>query len=109
MLEDVSYEILAKEGIMAAIKKVNPDLDMVAVEAKIAKKNAELAAELKFARETLAQTQTNLDNVKAELAKIKGSLLKENTSVVETLSQMNVVGLFPVSVSIVSLVLNNGS
>ena len=40
MLEDVSYEILAKEGIMAAIKKVNPDLDMAAVEAKIAK-NAE--------------------------------------------------------------------
>ena len=96
-LEDVSYEILAKEGIMAAIKKVNPDLDMVAVEAKIAKKNAALAEELKSARESLAQTQNNLDNVKAELKKIKGSLLKENTSIVETLSQMNVVGLFPIA------------
>ena len=96
-LEDVSYEILAKEGIMAAIKKVNPDLDMAAVEAKIAKKNAELAAELKSARESLAQTQSNLDNIKAELKRIKGSLLKENTSVVETLSQMNVVGLFPIA------------
>ena len=96
-LEDVSYEILAKEGIMAAIKKVNPDLDMAAVEAKIANKNAELAAELKSARESLAQTQSNLDNIKAELKRIKGSLLKENTSVVETLSQMNVVGLFPIA------------
>jgi multidrug resistance efflux pump len=96
-LEDVSYEILAKEGIMAAIKKVNPDLDMAAVEAKIAKKNADLAAELKSARESLAQTQSNLDNIKAELKRIKGSLLKENISVVETLSQMNVVGLFPIA------------
>ena len=33
----------------------------------------------------------------AELKKIKGKLLKENTSVVETLSQMNVVGLFPIA------------
>jgi hypothetical protein len=96
-LEDVSYEILAKEGIMAAIKKVNPDLDMAAVEAKIAKKNAQLAEELKSARTSLVETQTNLDSVKAELKKIKGSLLKENTSVVETLSQMNVVGLFPIA------------
>ena len=48
-------------------------------------------------RAELNKSEQALNKVKAELKKIKGKLLKENTSVVETLSQMNVVGLFPIA------------
>ena len=77
-LNAISYEIPAKEGIIAAIKKHNPDLDTAAVENKI--KNAEKThkEELKKARLELENSQKDLDNIKAELEKLRGSLQQEN-------------------------------
>ena len=96
-IENIEYEIIAKEGIIAAIKKEFPDLDTKAIQKKISKADDKVAKELNDARAELNKSEQALNKVKAELKKIKGKLLKENTSVVETLSQMNVVGLFPIA------------
>ena len=96
-IENIEYEIIAKEGIIAAIKKELPDLDTKTIQKKVAKADAKIAKELNDARAELNKSEQALNKVKAELKKIKGKLLKENTSVVETLSQMNVVGLFPIA------------
>ncbi len=96
-IENIEYEIIAKEGIIAAIKKELPNLDTKTVQKKVAKADAKIAKELNDARAELNKSEKALNKVKAELKKIKGKLLKENTSVVETLSQMNVVGLFPIA------------
>ncbi len=96
-IENIEYEIIAKEGIIASIKKEFPDLDTKIIQNKIAKADAKIAKELNDARAELNKSEQALNKVKAELKKIKGKLLKENTSVVETLSQMNVVGLFPIA------------
>ena len=96
-IENIEYEIIAKEGIIAAIKKELPNLDTKEIQKKVKKADAKIAKELNDARAELNKSEQALNKVKAELKKIKGKLLKENTSVVETLSQMNVVGLFPIA------------
>ena len=96
-LNTISYEILAKEGIMAAIKKYNPDLDTAKVEKKINKAEKAYKEELKKARSELENSQKDLDSIKAELEKLRGSLQQENISSVETFSKMNVVGLVPIA------------
>ena len=96
-IENIEYETIAKEGIVAAIKRELPDYDTEALRKKVAKEDAKIAKELNDAITELNKSEQALNKVKAELKKIKGKLLKENTSVVETLSQMNVVGLFPIA------------
>ena len=96
-IENIEYETIAKEGIIAAIKRELPDFDTEALRKKVAKEDAKIAKELNDAITELNKSEQALNKVKAELKKIKGKLLKENTSVVETLSQMNVVGLFPIA------------
>lgn len=96
-IDNIEYDMIAKEGINAVFKKQGIEIDIVAIEAKAGKIKAEHIEALKKAKAALDEGQANIDNIKSELAKIKGKKLKENISVVETLSQMNVVGLFPVA------------
>ena len=96
-IENIEYAIIAKEGIIGAIKKELPDLDTGAIRKKVEKADAKIAKDLSDARIELNKSEQALNKVKAELKKIKGKLLKENTSVVETISEMNVVGLFPIA------------
>lgn len=96
-LNEISYEVLAKEGIVAAIKRANPDLDTVLVEDKIKKAKSKHAKDLKLARKLLEKSQKDLDKIKVELEKLRGSLQQENISAVETFSKMNVVGLVPIA------------
>ena len=96
-IENIEYETIAKEGIIAAIKSELPDFDTEAMRKKVAKEDVKIAKELNDAITELNKSEQALNKVKAELEKIKGKLLKENISVVETLSQMNVVGLFPIA------------
>ena len=96
-IENIEYALIAKEGIIGAIKKELPDLDTGAIRKKVEKADAKIAKDLSDARIELNKSEQALNKVKAELKKIKGKLLKENTSVVETISEMNVVGLFPIA------------
>ena len=98
-IENIEYEMLAKEGIVSAIAAYLPgfELDTDKVDEKAKKASAEIAKELKIAKNELKNSQKSLNKLKKELKRIKGKLLKENTSIVETLSQMNVVGLFPIA------------
>ena len=49
-IENIEYEIIAKEGIIAAIKKELPDLDTKTIQKKVAKADAKIAKELNDAK-----------------------------------------------------------
>ena len=89
-LNGVDFSVLAKEGIIATIKKINPEFDA----SKLDKK---LADDLAKAKADLEATETDLSNLKDELETLRGSLQQENVSSVETFSKMNVVGLVPIA------------
>ncbi|MDB2584080.1 hypothetical protein N9Y50_05540 [Alphaproteobacteria bacterium] len=89
-LNGVDFSVLAKEGILATIKRINPEFDA----SKLDKK---LADDLAKAKEDLEATETDLSNLKDELETLRGSLQQENVSSVETFSKMNVVGLVPIA------------
>jgi len=89
-LNGVDFSVLAKEGILATIKRINPEFDA----SKLDKK---LADDLAKAKEDLEATETDLSSLKDELETLRGSLQQENVSSVETFSKMNVVGLVPIA------------
>jgi len=89
-LNGVDFSVLAKEGILATIKRINPEFDA----SKLDKK---LADDLAKAKADLEATETDLSNLKDELETLRGSLQQENVSSVETFSKMNVVGLVPIA------------
>jgi hypothetical protein len=82
--------VLAKEGIIATIKRINPEFDAGKVEKK-------LADDLAKAKVDLEATENDLNNLKNELETLRGSLQQENVSSIETFSKMNVVGLVPIA------------
>lgn len=86
----IDFSVLAKEGIIATIKRINPEFDASKVEKK-------LADDLAKAKEDLEATETDLNNLKNELETLRGSLQQENVSSIETFSKMNVVGLVPIA------------
>ena len=86
----IDFSVLAKEGITATIKRINPEFDASKVEKK-------LADDLAKAKEDLEATETDLNNLKNELETLRGSLQQENVSSIETFSKMNVVGLVPIA------------
>ena len=86
----VDFSVLAKEGITATIKRINPEFDAGKVEKK-------LADDLAKAKADLEATETDLNNLKNELETLRGSLQQENVSSIETFSKMNVVGLVPIA------------
>ena len=89
-LNGVDFSVLAKEGILATIKRINPEFDA----SKLDKK---LADDLAKAKADLEATETDLSSLKDELETLRGSLQQENVSSVETFSKMNVVGLVPIA------------
>ncbi len=86
----IDFSALAKEGITATIKRINPEFDASKVEKK-------LADDLAKAKADLEATETDLNNLKNELETLRGSLQQENVSSIETFSKMNVVGLVPIA------------
>ena len=86
----IDFSVLAKEGIAATIKRINPEFDASKVEKK-------LADDLAKAKADLEATETDLNNLKNELETLRGSLQQENVSSIETFSKMNVVGLVPIA------------
>ena len=86
----IDFSVLAKEGITATIKRINPEFDASKVEKK-------LADDLAKAKADLEATETDLNNLKNELETLRGSLQQENVSSIETFSKMNVVGLVPIA------------
>lgn len=86
----IDFSVLAKEGITATIKRINPKFDASKVEKK-------LADDLAKAKADLEATETDLNNLKNELETLRGSLQQENVSSIETFSKMNVVGLVPIA------------
>ena len=86
----IDFSVLAKEGITATIKRINPEFDASKVEKK-------LADDLAKAKADLETTETDLNNLKNELETLRGSLQQENVSSIETFSKMNVVGLVPIA------------
>ena len=86
----IDFSVLSKEGIIATIKRINPEFDASKVEKK-------LADDLAKAKEDLEATETDLNNLKNELETLRGSLQQENVSSIETFSKMNVVGLVPIA------------
>ena len=86
----IDFSVLAKEGITATIKRINPEFDASKVEKK-------LADDLAKARADLEVTETDLNNLKNELETLRGSLQQENVSSIETFSKMTVVGLVPIA------------
>ena len=86
----IDFSVLAKEGITATIKRINPEFDAGKVEKK-------LADDLAKAKADLEATETDLNNLKNELETLRGSLQQENVSSIETFSKMNVVGLVPIA------------
>ena len=89
-LNGIDFSVLAKEGIKATIKKINPEFD----ESKVEKKLIKDLAEAKIALEA---TENDLNGLKTELEALRGSLQQENVSSIETFSKMNVVGLVPIA------------
>ena len=89
-LDGVDFAVLAKEGIIATIKKINPNFDENKIEQKT-KNN------LSKARTDLEATENDLNGLKTELETLRGSLQQENVSSIETFSKMNVVGLVPIA------------
>ena len=89
-LDGVDFAVLAKEGIIATIKKINPNFD----ENKIEQKTKD---NLSKARTDLEATENDLNGLKTELETLRGSLQQENVSSIETFSKMNVVGLVPIA------------
>ena len=89
-LNGIDFSVLAKEGIIATIKRTNPKFDASKVEKK-------LADDLAKAKADLEATETDLNNLKNELETLRGSLQQENVSSIETFSKMNVVGLVPIA------------
>ena len=89
-LNGVDFSVLAKEGILATIKRINPEFDASNLDKK-------LADDLAKAKADLEATETDLSNLKDELETLRGSLQQENVSSVETFSKMNVVGLVPIA------------
>ena len=89
-LDGIDFSVLAKEGILATIKRINPEFDRNAVEQK-------LVDDLEKAKTDLEATENDLNNLKNELETLRGSLQQENVSSVETFSKMNVVGLVPIA------------
>ncbi len=89
-LNGIDFSVLAKEGIIATIKRLNPEFDARKVEKKIAN-------DLVKAKKDLEATETDLNNLKNELETLRGSLQQENVSSIETFSKMNVVGLVPIA------------
>ena len=86
----IDFSVLAKEGITATIKRINPEFDASKVEKK-------LADDLAKAKADLEATETDLNNLKNELETLRGSLQQENVSSIETFSKMKVVGLVPIA------------
>ena len=86
----IDFSVLAKEGITATIKRINPEFDASKIEKK-------LADDLAKAKADLEATETDLNNLKNELETLRGSLQQENVSSIETFSKMNVVGLVPIA------------
>ena len=86
----IDFSVLAKEGITATIKRINPEFDASKVEKK-------LADDLAKAKADLEATETDLNNLKNELETLRGSLQQENVSSIETFSKMTVVGLVPIA------------
>ncbi len=86
----IDFSVLAKEGITATIKRINPEFDASKVEKK-------LADDLAKAKADLEATETDLNNLKNELETLRGSLQQENVSSIETFSKINVVGLVPIA------------
>jgi len=86
----IDFSVLAKEGIIATIKRINPEFDAANVERK-------LANDLAKAKADLEATENDLNNLKNELETLRGSLQQENVSSIETFSKMNVVGLVPIA------------
>ena len=89
-LNGIDFSVLAKEGIIATIKRINPEFDASKVEKK-------LADDLAKAKADLEATENDLSNLKNELETLRGSLQQENVSSIETFSKMNVVGLVPIA------------
>jgi len=89
-LNGVNFGVLAKEGIIATIKKINPNFNVNKVEQK-------LKDNLAKARADLEATENDINGLKTELETLRGSLQQENVSSVETFSKMNVVGLVPIA------------
>ena len=89
-LDGVDFAVLAKEGIIATIKKINPNFD----ESKIEQKTKD---NLLKATTDLEATENDLNGLKTELETLRGSLQQENVSSIETFSKMNVVGLVPIA------------
>ena len=89
-LNGIDFSVLAKEGIIATIKRINPEFDASKVEKK-------LADDLAKAKADLEATENDLNNLKNELETLRGSLQQENVSSIETFSKMNVVGLVPIA------------
>ena len=89
-LNGIDFSVLAKEGIIATIKRINPEFDAGKVEKK-------LADDLAKAKADLEATENDLNNLKNELETLRGSLQQENVSSIETFSKMNVVGLVPIA------------
>ena len=89
-LNGIDFSVLAKEGIKATIKKINPEFDESKVEQKLIK-------DLEEAKLALEATENDLNGLKTELETLRGSLQQENVSSIETFSKMNVVGLVPIA------------
>lgn len=89
-LNGIDFSVLAKEGIIATIKRINPEFDASKIEKK-------LADDLAKAKADLEATENDLNNLKNELETLRGSLQQENVSSIETFSKMNVVGLVPIA------------
>ena len=86
----ITFEELTKEGIIASIQKIKPDFDPK----KIEQKNIDTYNQAKL---ELEATEQDYNNLVEEAKKLKGQLGQENTSAVETFSQMSVVGLVPIA------------
>lgn len=89
-LNGIDFSVLAKEGVIATIKRINPEFDA----SKVEKKQADNLAR---AKADLEATENDLNNLKNELESLRGSLQQENVSSIETFSKMNVVGLVPIA------------
>ena len=86
----LTYDDLAKEGIIAKIQQIKPNFDPK----KIEKQKID---NYKKAKAELEATQVEIDTLTEKAKKIRGQLSQENISTTQTFAQMSVVGLVPIA------------
>lgn len=81
----VSSEELAARGVVAAFNERGAQIDFDAM-------SASASAKLKKAQDELLALESAISSIKAEAEQLKGALLQENTSAIETFASMPLVG-----------------